>query len=271
MGRTSPWPSGRSGSGRVPSQSGGAKGEIVVVVVGGAVVVVAATVVVVVAVAGGGSVDVGAAVAGTVVDGALSVVDPEHPPRSMTAKTIGISRFTAPTLPRIGTEAATARYALVVNAKQRARRDRPVIGWREWVALPDLGVDGVKAKVDSGARSSSLHAYGLEEFERDGRPWVRFEIHPLQRTSRMGVVAEAELHERRIVRNPGGGGREELRPVIVTMLELAGQRWPIELTLTRRDAMGFRMLLGRQAVRRRFVIDPGRSFVTGKRTGRNKQ
>jgi hypothetical protein len=144
-----------------------------------------------------------------------------------------------------------------------------VIGWREWVALPDLGVNAIKAKVDSGARSSSLHAYGLEEFDRDGRPWVRFEIHPLQRMARAAVVAEAELRERRLVRNPGGGGREEIRPVVVTTLELGGQHWPIELTLTRRDAMGFRMLLGRQAIRRRFVIDPGRSFVTGKRDGRS--
>ncbi len=137
-----------------------------------------------------------------------------------------------------------------------------MIGWREWVVLPDLGIDAIKAKVDTGARSSSLHAVGVHPFERDGRAWVRFQVHPIQRDGRITVTAEAPLVEHRLVRNPGGGGREERRPVILTDLILAGERWPIEITLTRRDAMGFRMLLGRQAIRRRLVVDPGRSFLT---------
>ncbi len=148
---------------------------------------------------------------------------------------------------------------------KRKRSPQDVIGWREWVALPDLGIDAVKAKVDTGARSSSLHAFAVEHFERDGQDWVGFGVHPMQRDWRTTVRAELPLVEMRVVRNPGGGGREELRPVVVTAAELMGRVFEIELTLTRRDRMGFRMLLGRSAVRGRFVVDPGRSYVAGKR------
>ncbi|HVA51349.1 MAG TPA: RimK/LysX family protein [Pirellulales bacterium] len=139
----------------------------------------------------------------------------------------------------------------------------PIIGWREWLALPDLGIRAVKAKVDTGARSSALHAFDIELFERDGRPMVRFRVHPWQGDQTETVAAEAPLAGERLVRN--SGGIETVRPAIVTDLELAGRRWPIELTLTARDAMGFRMLLGREAVRQRFLVHPGRSYLTGKR------
>ena len=138
----------------------------------------------------------------------------------------------------------------------------PVIGWREWVALPDLGVPRMKVKVDTGARSSAVHAFGVEYFERDGSDWVRFELHPRQKSEKHVVSAEAELLDRRPVRS--SNGKEEVRPVIVTHAVLLGRRFPIELTLTNRDAMGFRMLLGREAVRRRFLIDPGLSYAGGK-------
>jgi hypothetical protein len=141
----------------------------------------------------------------------------------------------------------------------------PVIGWREWVGLPELGIDAVKAKVDTGARSSALHAFDVKVFERDGLWLVRFKVHPLQRDSRRTVALVAELLDERQVRN--SGGRLELRPVVQTAVELMGQRWPIELTLTNRDAMGFRMLLGRRAVRGKFAIDPGRSFLGGEAEG----
>jgi hypothetical protein len=141
---------------------------------------------------------------------------------------------------------------------------RPIIGWREWVGLPDLGVGTIKVKVDTGARTSSLHAFDVEEFERDGIVHVRFSIHPEQRRSYPTIAAELPLLARRKVRD--SGGKTKLRPVVKTTVELLGQRWPIELTLTRRDSMGFRMLLGRQAIRRRFVVDPGGSYYGGKRT-----
>lgn len=141
-----------------------------------------------------------------------------------------------------------------------------IIGWRERVALPDLGIAQIKAKIDTGARSSALHAFDVETFSRDDKTMVRFKVHPYQRDTHRTVSAEAELIDQRQVRN--SGGHAQLRPVIQTMVELNGERWLIELTLTNRDVMGFRMLLGRQAVRKRFLVDAGRSFVqssTGKR------
>jgi hypothetical protein len=134
-----------------------------------------------------------------------------------------------------------------------------IIGWREWVALPELGVHAIKAKVDTGARSSALHAFELERFEREGIAMVRFQAHPMQRDDRHIVTVEAVLLEERMVRN--SGGQEELRPVIETKVQIGSQSWAIELTLTNRDQMGFRMLLGRQAVRRRYWVDPGHSYL----------
>jgi hypothetical protein len=134
-----------------------------------------------------------------------------------------------------------------------------VVGWREWIALPGLGVAAVKAKIDTGARSSSLHAFGIDEFQRDGAAWVRFDIHPLQRDSETIIRAEAPVLEYRHVRS--SSGHLTLRPAIRAEVELDGQRWPIELTLAARDDMGFRMLLGREAVRGRFTVDPGRSYM----------
>ena len=146
---------------------------------------------------------------------------------------------------------------------------KATIGWREWVRLPDFGVDFIKAKVDTGARTSSLHASDIEDFVRDGVDYVRFCVHPEQRSSHPEILVEAPLVARRRVRN--SGGKTELRPVVETDIDLLGQRWSIELTLTRRTDMGFRMLLGRQAIRGHFVVDPGRSFLSGKRTKKKKK
>jgi hypothetical protein len=142
-------------------------------------------------------------------------------------------------------------------------KERAVIGWREWVALPGFGVNSIKVKVDTGARTSSLHAWDVEEFERDGEAWVRFQIHPEQRRETPQVEVEARLKERRHVRP--STGRRQLRPVVVTEMEIFGHRFPVELTLASRDAMGFRMLLGRQALRQRFIVDPARSYLNGRR------
>ena len=138
----------------------------------------------------------------------------------------------------------------------------PVIGWREWLALPELGVDSIKAKVDTGARTSSLHAFDVTETTVGGIVHVRFTIHPAQRRAEPSISVELPLVAKRRVRD--SGGRTELRPVIETTVGLLGEEWPIEITLTRRDAMGFRMLLGRQAIRGRFLVDPGRSFRGGR-------
>lgn len=143
-------------------------------------------------------------------------------------------------------------------------KPRPVVGWREWIALPDLGVDWIKAKVDTGARTSALHAYDVRIFERDGQRYARFEIHPIQRDAKTTIEAVAPLVDHRAVRS--SSGQEQRRPVILTTVEVLGVRFPIEITLTRRDAMGFRMLLGRRALRRRFHVDPGRSYYGGKPT-----
>jgi hypothetical protein len=149
---------------------------------------------------------------------------------------------------------------MTASDKQPARM---VVGWREWVALPALGITAIKAKIDTGARSSSLHAFNLQTFERGSETWVRFDVHPLQRDDATVVRAEARVLEFRHVRS--SSGHQTLRPVIRTELALGGRKWSVELTLAARDEMGFRMLLGREAMRGRFVVDPARSFLVGKR------
>jgi hypothetical protein len=134
-----------------------------------------------------------------------------------------------------------------------------MIGWREWVGLPDLGVDWIKAKVDTGAKSSSVHAWDIDV--DDGTAVVRFRLHPLQDDESIVASATAPLVEHRDVRS--SNGEIETRPVIRTSAVVLGHRYDIELSLSRRDEMGFRMLLGRSALRRRFVVDPSKSFIGG--------
>lgn len=135
------------------------------------------------------------------------------------------------------------------------------IGWREWGTLPELGVDAIKMKVDTGAKTSCLHAFRLEPFERDGSPWLRIWLHPEQNSDREHVC-EAPIADQREVTD--SGGHRELRYVIRSHLRLGNFAKPIELTLTNRDTMKFRMLLGRQAMRGNFVVDPQSSFLLGR-------
>jgi hypothetical protein len=141
----------------------------------------------------------------------------------------------------------------------RRKAPLPVIGWRELVTLPELSPDLVKVKVDTGARTSALHAFDMVIVDRDGLSWVDFEIHPTQRSPLGAVAVSCPIVEFRQIRS--STGHAERRPVIRTPLQIGATRFDIDLTLTSRDEMGFRMLLGRAAVRRRFLVDPGRSYV----------
>ncbi|MDH3297590.1 MAG: RimK/LysX family protein [Gemmatimonadota bacterium] len=138
---------------------------------------------------------------------------------------------------------------------------KPTIGWREWVGLPELGVDAIEVKVDTGARSSALHAFDARSFEKNGAEFVRFTIHPERGDENRSIEAECEVIARRWVTS--SSGHRTRRPVIRTTIELLGRTWPIEVTLSNRDTLGFRMLLGRQAIQRRFLVDVSKSYLGG--------
>jgi hypothetical protein len=135
-------------------------------------------------------------------------------------------------------------------------------GWREWVSLPDLGVPWIKAKLDTGARSSAVHAFDLEPYQREGEEWVRFSIHPWQRSGDEAVDVDLPVHDRRAVRSSSGHAEE--RYVVLMEIRLLDRTITAEVTLSRRDEMGFRFLIGREALRQGFLVDSARSYVGGR-------
>lgn len=138
-------------------------------------------------------------------------------------------------------------------------KEKMIVGWRETLSLPGLGIEQINAKVDTGARTSCLHAFKVESFTKEETLWVRFWIHPVQRNNDKITVCEAKVIDERIVRD--SGGHEESRYVIQSDVSLGDQTWPIEITLTNRENMGFRMLLGRTAMHRRILVNPTKSFL----------
>jgi hypothetical protein len=136
------------------------------------------------------------------------------------------------------------------------------IGWREWLRLPELQIPAIKAKIDTGARTSALHAFFVEPFTQEGRQMVRFGVHPLQKRQDIEVICEAPIKDFREVSD--SGGHREMRYVIETTILIADLPRQIEITLTNRDNMKFRMLLGRTAMAG-FQVIPDRSYLTGRK------
>ncbi len=139
---------------------------------------------------------------------------------------------------------------------------KDILGWREWINLPELKAKNIKVKVDTGARTSALHATDIEFFKKKGKPFVRFMVFPQQKSSKGKIKCEAPLIDTRHIKS--SVGTQTKRPVIHTLISIGQYEWEIELTLVNRDIMGFRMLLGREAMRGHFLVDPGKSYVLGK-------
>ncbi|MGZ8190173.1 MAG: ATP-dependent zinc protease family protein [Methylococcaceae bacterium] len=139
---------------------------------------------------------------------------------------------------------------------------KPILGWREWVALPELNLGHIKAKIDTGARSSALHAYVIDPYRKGGQRWIMFAIHPVQRHCDVSIECHAPIKDRRLVSD--SGGHKQHRYVIETQLILGRSEITAEVTLTNRDSMLFRMLIGRTAMNSRFIIDPSASYLQGR-------
>lgn len=145
------------------------------------------------------------------------------------------------------------------------KRSKTMIGWEEWCAFPGLGLPAIKAKVDTGAKTSALHAYDIEPFDKGGEAYVRFKIHPLQKNKALTVQCEAPVVDFRGVTS--SNGERDRRYVIRTPLVLGGKTIEAEVTLTSRHKMAFRMLLGRDAIKKaKFIVDPAKSHLLGKKS-----
>lgn len=147
--------------------------------------------------------------------------------------------------------------------KKKIEVSKPIIGWREWIAIPDMHVTHIKVKVDSGARTSAIHAEDIEVIKKRGKKFVSFKIFPMQKDKKHWHEVTLPMIDERWVKS--SVGHQTLRPVVQVDIKLGEHEVPIELTLVNRDLMGFRMLLGREAIKNKFLLDTGRSFLQGKK------
>lgn len=143
-------------------------------------------------------------------------------------------------------------------------QNKVIVGSEEWCSFPDLGIPTIKARVDSGAKTSALHAVNIAPFIKNDANWVKFDINPIQNNNKTIIHCEAPLVDKRIVKS--SSGYREQRYVIQTIVEIGNSKWPIEMTLTNRDSMGFRMLLGREAMSGRILVDPEQKYLLGQPT-----
>jgi hypothetical protein len=147
--------------------------------------------------------------------------------------------------------------------------EQTILGWREWVALPELGIEKIKAKIDTGARTSALHAHFLEPYDKNGEPWIRFMVHPFQRNLEVDCECHAKVVDYRKVTD--SGGHTEHRYVIHSTITLGETSFMTEFTLTNRETMQFRMLLGRNTLAEHYVVDSGKSFLLKRKIKKIKQ
>lgn len=148
---------------------------------------------------------------------------------------------------------------ILEKQKSLSLKTYPMLGWREWISFPELGIDKIKAKIDTGARTSALHAFAIKIIPENGKNRIKFDMHPLQNNTSKIITCIADVIDKRLVTD--SGGHEEERYVINTPISIGDKTWVIEITLTERETMLFRMLLGRSAIRKRFLVNPARSFL----------
>ncbi|MDH5747689.1 MAG: RimK/LysX family protein [Rhodospirillales bacterium] len=148
------------------------------------------------------------------------------------------------------------------KAAKTKKTEKTQIGWQEWIGFPEFGIDRIKAKIDTGARTSVIHAFRVRKMEDEDEPRVEFYLHPVQHRRNPELRCIARIVDERIIRS--SNGKSEKRYVIITPMRLGDKVWPIELTLSNRDQMGFRVLAGRAAIRKRCIVDPGSSFLLGR-------
>lgn len=155
------------------------------------------------------------------------------------------------------------RLSVVFDQRRMPKQPKTMIGWWECVGFPSMKLKDIKAKVDTGARTSALHAEQIEYFHRRGKDMVRYKVYPHQKDRRGSKWVESELMDERAVKS--SVGMVTHRPVVWVPITMGGQTFEIELTLINRDLLGFRMLLGRQAMKGRFTIDPQKKNLLGKK------